>query len=190
MKQHHRGRWNEMNEMRVEKWWNEICSRGKRETTRKIYQDSDSSTTKPTWRSRESNSGPQRWGGRRTSNRLRHGAAITIHNSIKCNEVSRITIIGYRCYHQNVLPKGRSFTANSRTNIAVLSKGRSSTVKSGSKVAVLLWINRCGSFPLLSAPHSFLASKRTLWCVGFDPRSCQFSWLRFFLNCRTNIKKT
>ena len=40
-------------------------------------------------------------------------------------------------YHQRVLPKGRSFTANS-----------------GTKIAVLLGINRCGSFPFLSAPHS------------------------------------
>ena len=42
--------------------------------------------------------------------------------------------------HQSVLPKGRSLTANSRT-----------------KAAVLLWMNRCGSFPLLSAPHSLFS---------------------------------
>ena len=53
-------------------------------------------------------------------------------------------------YHQRVLPKGRSFTANAGTKFAVLSKGRYSTANSGNKVAVLLGINRCGSFPLLS----------------------------------------
>ena len=53
-------------------------------------------------------------------------------------------------YYQNFLPKGRSFTANIETKVAVLSKGRSSTANSGTKVAILLGINRCGSFPLLS----------------------------------------
>ena len=33
-------------------------------------------------------------------------------------------------------------------------KGRSSTANSGTKVTVLRGINKCGSFPLLSAPHS------------------------------------
>ena len=33
-------------------------------------------------------------------------------------------------------------------------KGRSSIANSGTWVAVLLGMNRCGSFPLLSAPHS------------------------------------
>ena len=51
--------------------------------------------------------------------------------------------------HQGVLPKGRSFTANSGTMSAVLSKGRSSTANSGTKVTVLLVMNRCGSFPFL-----------------------------------------
>ena len=31
---HHRGRWNEMNEMSVKKWWNEICGRGQHEKPR------------------------------------------------------------------------------------------------------------------------------------------------------------
>ena len=46
----------------------------------------------------------------------------------------------------NVLPKGRSFTANSGIMAAVLPKGRSSTANPGTKVA-----SRCSSFPLLSA---------------------------------------
>ena len=51
----------------------------------------------------------------------------------------------------SVLPKGMSFTANTGTKAAVLPKGRSSAANSGIKVAVLLRMNKCGSFPLLSA---------------------------------------
>ena len=54
----------------------------------------------------------------------------------------------------SVLSKCRSFTENSCTKAAVLPKGRSFTANSETKVAVLLGLNRCGSFPLLSAPHS------------------------------------
>ena len=54
----------------------------------------------------------------------------------------------------SILPKGRSFTANSGTKVAFLLKGRSSTANSGTQVAVLLGMNRYGSFPLLSAPHT------------------------------------
>ena len=61
-------------------------------------------------------------------------------------------------HHQNILPKGRSFTSNPGTKGVVLCKGRSSTANSGTKGEVLLGINRCGSFPLLSAPHSLLST--------------------------------
>ena len=54
----------------------------------------------------------------------------------------------------SILPKGRSFTASSGTKAAVLLKGRSSTANSETQAAVLLEMDRCGSFPLLSAPHS------------------------------------
>ena len=60
-------------------------------------------------------------------------------------------------HHQSVLHKGRSFTENSSAKAAVLPKGRSSTANSGTKVAVLLRMNRFGSFPLLSAPHSLFS---------------------------------
>ena len=36
-------------------------------------------------------------------------------------------------------------------------EGRSSTTKSGTKAAVLPGMNRCGSFPMLSAPHSLFS---------------------------------
>ena len=63
----------------------------------------------------------------------------------------------------SVLPKSRSFTANSGTKAALLPKDRSSTANPGTKVAVLLGINKCGSFPLLSAPLSLaLASEQRL----------------------------
>ena len=48
----------------------------------------------------------------------------------------------YPNHHQNVLPRGRSFTANS-----------------GTKAAVLLGMNRCGSFP---NPNLSLAPEPTL----------------------------
>ena len=68
-------------------------------------------------------------------------------------------------HHQSILPKGRSFTANSGTKATVLLKGRSSTTYSGTQAAVLLGMDRWGSFPLLSASHS-LVSEQTLK----DPR--------------------
>ena len=46
---------------------------------------------------------------------------------------------------------------------ADLPKDRSSTANSGTKVAVLLLMNRCGSFPLLSVPHSL--SLFSIWIV-------------------------
>ena len=42
---------------------------------------------------------------------------------------------------QSVLPKGRSFTANTGTKVAVLAKSKFYTAISGTKVAVLLGIN-------------------------------------------------
>ena len=69
-------------------------------------------------------------------------------------ELTKLLFLFLVDHHQSVLPNGRSLTANSGTKVAVLSKGRSSTANSGTKVALLLGINRRGSFPLLSAPHS------------------------------------
>ena len=57
-----------MDEISVEKWWNEICCRGKREKPR----EKPTQTSKPTWSDRDANSGPS--GGRRAPNRLRHEA--------------------------------------------------------------------------------------------------------------------
>ena len=57
-------------------------------------------------------------------------------------------------HQQRVLPKGRTFTANSGTKAAVLHRDRSSSADSGTKVAVLLGMNRFVSFPLLSASYS------------------------------------
>ena len=60
-------------------------------------------------------------------------------------------------HHQSVLLKGTSFAANSGTNAAILPKGRSSTANFGTKVAVLPGMNKCGSFPLLSASRSLFS---------------------------------
>ena len=60
--------------------------------------------------------------------------------------------------HQSVLPRGRSFSANSGTKARVLSQVRSSTANSRTKAAVLLELNRCGSFPFLYAPHSLFST--------------------------------
>ena len=72
-----------------------------------------------------------------------------------------VFIINNHHRHQNVLSKGRSFTANARTKVAVLSKDRSSNAISGTKGAVLLGIGvvayRCFLHPTLS-----LASEQTL----------------------------
>ena len=78
-------------------------------------------------------------------------------------------------HHQSVLPKGRFFTANSGTKAAVLPKGRYSIAKSGTKVTVLLGMNRCDSFPLLSAPLS-LASEQTLKDLT-RPQGLQRKWI-------------
>ena len=74
-------------------------------------------------------------------------------------------------HHQSVLPNDRSFTANAGTKVAVLSKGRSSTANSGTTFAVLLGLNSCGSFSLLSAPHSLFSIWTDLKPGVFKPRS-------------------
>ena len=70
--------------------------------------------------------------------------------SISCRKLSLYS-------HQSILPKGRYFTADSGTKAIVLFKGRSSSANSGTQAAVLVGMNRCGSFPLLSAPHSLFS---------------------------------
>ena len=55
------------------------------------------------------------------------------------------SIRSFQNHYQSILPKGRSFTANS-----------------GTRVVVLLGMSRCGCFPLLSAPTLSLASEQTL----------------------------
>ena len=75
-----------------------------------------------------------------------------------------------RYHHQSILPKGKSFTANSGTKAAFLLKGRSFAANSGIQAAVLLWMDRCGSFQFLSSTHSFsLASEQILKDLK-DPR--------------------
>ena len=51
----------------------------------------------------------------------------------------------YTVYIQNVLSKGRSFTANSGTKVAVLRKSRPYTANTRTKVVVLVGMNGCNS---------------------------------------------
>ena len=69
----------------------------------------------------------------------------------------RNLLCGRLSYYQSVRPNDRSFTANSGTKAAVLLKGRPSTAISRTQVAVLLRMDRCGSLPLFSAPHSLFS---------------------------------
>ena len=76
-------KWNEMNEMSVDKWWNEICGRGKREKPRDIpTQTSFRPPRNPHGVTETRTRDPI--GGRRAINRLHHEAAeFTILNSNK-----------------------------------------------------------------------------------------------------------
>ena len=71
---------------------------------------------------------------------------------------------------------GRSFTANSGTTAAVLLKGRSSSANSGNKVAVFRGMNRCGSFPLLPAPHSLVSIWTDLRRSEKNPEAPSWRW--------------
>ena len=62
-------------------------------------------------------------------------------------------------YHQGILPKGRFFTANS-----------------GTQAAVLLGMDRCGSFQLLSTPHSLFNIWTDLKRSGKIPGAPAWKW--------------
>ena len=83
---------------------------------------------------------------------LRRTASLVVELAMKDMPLGRTH--WFYIYHQSIPPKGRFSTANSGTKAAVLLKGRSSTANSGIQAAVLLGMDRCGSFLLLSAPHS------------------------------------
>ena len=56
-------------------------------------------------------------------------------------------------HHHECSAQGQVFHCKLITRVAVLPTGRSSTANTITKVAVLLGMNRCDSFPLISAPH-------------------------------------
>ena len=72
-------KWNGWDEC-VEKWWNEICGRGKQEKSREKLLGSHFSTTKSTWSDRDANLGPQRWESSVPWGRLEY--TINPHNLI------------------------------------------------------------------------------------------------------------
>ena len=73
-------------------------------------------------------------------NPLRTSSSSSSSSSTECSAQGQIL----HCKYRNL---GCSFA-----------KGRSSTANSGIKAAVLQGLNRCGSFPLLSAPHSLFST--------------------------------
>ena len=83
-------------------------------------------------------------------------------------------------HHHRVLPKGRSFTANSGTKAAVLLKGRSSTANSRTQAAVSLGMDRFGSFPLLSVPHSLFSIWADLKRSEKIPGAAAWRWGEWF----------
>ena len=70
----------------------------------------------------------------------------------------------------------RNLLLNSGTKAAVLLNGRSSIVNSGTQAAVLLGINRYGSFPLLSAPHSLFSIWTNLKRSEKIPGALAWKW--------------
>ena len=60
--------------------------------------------------------------------------------------------------------------------ISVLPKGRYFTTNSGTKVAVLLGMNKCDSSPLLSAPHSLFSIWRNLKRSEEIPGAPSWRW--------------
>ena len=59
--------------------------------------------------------------------------------------------------HQSILPRAGPSLQTQEPRPAVLLKGRSSTANLGTQAAVLLGMDKCGSFPLLSASHSLFS---------------------------------
>ena len=80
----------------------------------------------------------------------RNGVYLYDRPTIKIKNFIKLGLYQWSWHHL-------SFTANPGTKAAVLPNVRCSTANSGTKVAVLLGMNRCGSFPLLSAPHSLFS---------------------------------
>ena len=75
---------------------------------------------------------------------------------------NKLIVNTYHHHYQTVLPKRRFFIANAGTLAAVLPKAGLPLQTRGPRFAVLLEMNRCGSFPLLSALTLSLASEHTL----------------------------
>ena len=73
-------------------------------------------------------------------------------------------------HHQSVLPKDRSYTASAGTYTAVLPKADLPLQTQEPRLQFYQGLNRCGSFPLLSASHSLFSIwidlKRSEWSQG------------------------
>ena len=93
-----------------------------------------------------------------------------------CDAEILIVLHQHHHHHQSVLPEGRSLTAKAGTKVAVLCKGRSSTANSGTKAVVLLRMDRCGTFPLLSASHSLFSIWTDLKRSKKIPGAAAWKW--------------
>ena len=100
---------------------------------------------------------------------------IHFHSSNKTSPFLIFFNIGL-IYHHLVFCSRAQGTENSGNKAAVWPKGKSSTANSGTKVAVLLGMNRCGSFPLLSATHSLFSIWKTLKRSENIPRAPALRW--------------
>ena len=93
---HHRGRWNEMNEMSMEKWWDEIRDRVKRE---KRWEKPTQTSFRPPWNQHEVIETRTRVSsdGRQAYNRLRHGGLSYLPIPFSnYHEVKSLTLFSWR----------------------------------------------------------------------------------------------
>ena len=72
--------------------------------------------------------------------------------------------------------QGQVFHIKRRAKAAALLKGRSSTANSGTKAAVSPGMNRCGSFPLFSAPYSLFRIWKDLKRSEMIPGAPKWRW--------------
>ena len=63
----------------------------------------------------------------------------------------------YHIHYHECSAQGQVLHCKRRNLVCSSAEGRSSTTNSGTKAAVLLGMNRCGSFPFLSAYHSLFS---------------------------------
>ena len=97
------------------------------------------------------------------------GLLVVMDESVRTRPGFYIFIIRMFCQEQVLHCKCRNHGCSS-------AEGMSSTTNSGTKAAVLLGMNRCSSFPLLSAPHSPFSISTDLKRYEKIPGSPAWRW--------------